>query len=127
MNLQEYFKNKQIIYEEEKSSKNIDFLAGLLDEYFPFPEVHKTPKYFTQPRKTKLTSDDLDLLIWAEKVPCPDGPIRLDQCTTIIDCALFVSSSIANIRANGHKGIYRPSIDSLIRYKHLITLKDETI
>ena len=121
MNLQEYFKSRANIQNDEVYSDLLDIFNDPLDDEFfiegiPFAILEKT-----EPVQGYSKEEIKDFLDWAKNVKCPEETIKLDQCTTIKDSKLFIKSSIATIKANGHKRIYQPYIDSFRKYKQLIT------
>jgi hypothetical protein len=53
----------------------------------------------------------------------PEGPVKLDSCSTIINVPLFIKSHLTILKY--HKGNlrFKPYLDRLIQFKNSINLK----
>jgi len=50
----------------------------------------------------------------------PIKPVKLNECSTIINCSLFIDSHIACARANNGKRVYLPYLERLLELKALL-------
>jgi uncharacterized protein DUF6965 len=49
-----------------------------------------------------------------------EGEVKIDRTTTIVNPVLFVESSIATLKRNSGKKVYRPYFDSLLKYYNIV-------
>ena len=52
----------------------------------------------------------------------PDGPIKLDQCTTVADPTSFIDGHLSTVKRNMGNETFRPYLDRLISFMKLIQL-----
>jgi hypothetical protein len=117
--------------ENDSSSYLMSIISPIEEEQFDTPEatlclpdkieLSRAESTESEHGKPLLSEEVLELLDWSESHIPPTCALRLDQCTTIIDCKVFVQSAVGFIRANGHKRIYQPYIDRLVKYKEVVT------
>lgn len=53
-------------------------------------------------------------------IELPMQPIRLDKCSTIMNCSLFVESHLAVIKANKNKDVILPYLHRLQQLKQVL-------
>jgi hypothetical protein len=74
-------------------------------------------------KNTVFEEDMKDLKLFFEMNKPPQEPIKLDQCTTIIDVTLFIQSHLKIIESHSRNVRFRPYLDRLIQFKNSINLK----
>lgn len=76
----------------------------------------------TQKTKTNLWPvDELERFFKDAKIP--PGPVKLDQCTTIVDVQKFIRSHLSAVRKNNGNVIFLPYFERLVQFKEIINLK----
>lgn len=50
----------------------------------------------------------------------PQAPVKLDQCTTIIDVPLFIESHLSTVKHNNGNPHFKPYFDRLVKFKNLM-------
>jgi len=96
----------------------------------PFKDDKTQPEAVTEVTEvTKVThkqkiffnsADVSELENFFENIPLPTEPIKLNECTTIIDCSLFVQSHLNTVKAYIGKEIALPCLKRLRELKQLI-------
>lgn len=72
-------------------------------------------------KKIFFNSNDIsELESYFENIPLPTEPIKLNECTTIIDCSLFVKSHLNTVKAYIGKEIALPYLKRLNEFKQLL-------
>jgi hypothetical protein len=112
--------------EQPASMKQLDLLASDFKNCVKGVECAGENKTFFLQNKGALPS------IWKQSLEefesylrgrsMPDGPIKLDQCTTIADPSSFIDSHLAIVRANLGNETFRPYLDRLISFMKLIQM-----
>jgi hypothetical protein len=94
----------------------------LLPTVQTFVEVGKfeqpTPiEYFSEPEQPKpecWEQDITELENYFASIELPTQPVKLNQCTTITDCSLFIEHHLSTIKANCGNRIFLPYLDRLM-------------
>ena len=79
--------------------------------------------YFNKPEQLKPKSweqDITELENYFTNITLPTQPVKLNQCSTIINCSLFIESHFAAVKANNGNKIFIPYLDRLKELKQLI-------
>ena len=50
----------------------------------------------------------------------PEGKVKIDSCATVTDPVKFVESSIATLKTNTGKHIYKPYFTRLFKYYEIV-------
>ena len=99
----------------------------------PEPEATETPptvqplvevKPFEQPEQPKPESWEQDineLENYFAGIQLPTQPVKLNRCSTIIDCSLFIESHFATVKANKGKRTLLPYLNRLQELKQVLT------
>ena len=99
----------------------------------PEPEATETPptvqplvevKPFEQPEQPKPESWEQDineLENYFAGIQLPTQPVKLNRCSTIIDCSLFIESHFATVKANKGKRTFLPYLNRLQELKQVLT------
>jgi hypothetical protein len=80
--------------------------------------------YFSKPEKPKPGSweqDITELENYFTGITLPTQPIKLNRCSTITDCSLFIESHFAAVKANNGKRTFLPYLHRLQELKQLLT------
>ncbi len=88
----------------------------------PLPKV----KTFKTERPIKEQPQDwsneiMELENYFSGIELPTYPVRLNQCSVITDCSLFVESHLSVVKANNGNKTYSPYLDGLIEFKNILT------
>jgi hypothetical protein len=54
-----------------------------------------------------------ELETYFESITLPTQPTKLDACSTIVDCSLFVESHLAMVKSKNGNPIFSPYLDRL--------------
>ncbi len=71
----------------------------------------------------KWDSEIAELETYFANVKPPTQPIKMNQCSTITDYALFIESHLATVKANNGKQTFLPYLNRLQELKRVLTLK----
>ncbi len=53
----------------------------------------------------------------------PEGDVKLDRATTVVDPVLFVEASIRTLKSNPGNKTYAPYFNRLLKYYQLVSRK----
>ncbi|WP_207759809.1 DUF6965 family protein [Flavobacterium cyanobacteriorum] len=84
----------------------------------PKVEVFKT-KRIEQPQN--WINDIAELENYFASIELPTQPIKLNRCSTITDCSLFIKSHFATVKANNGKRTFLPYLNRLQELKQVLT------
>jgi hypothetical protein len=99
----------------------------------PEPEATEPPpavqplvevKPFEQPEQPKPESWEQDineLENYFAGIQLPTQPVKLNRCSTITDCSLFIESHFATVKANNGKRTFLPYLNRLQELKQVLT------
>lgn len=94
-----------------------------LVEVKPF-EQPEPVYYFSKPEQPKPESweqDITDLENYFAGIAIPTQPIKLNKCSTITNCSLFIESHFATVKANNGKRTFLPYLNRLQELKQVLT------
>lgn len=97
-----------------------------LVEVKPF-EQPEPVYYFSEPEQPKPESweqEITELENYFAGIALPTQPIKLNGCSIITDCSLFVKSHIATLKANNGKRIFLPYLNRLQELKNILKSND---
>jgi hypothetical protein len=95
----------------------------LLVEVKPF-EQHEPVYYFSKPEQPKPESweqDITELENYFTGITLPTQPVKLNRCSTITNCSLFIESHFATVKANNGKRTFLPYLNRLQELKQVLT------
>lgn len=72
-------------------------------------------------------NDIMELENYFSSIEIPTQPIKLNRCSTITDCSLFVKSHFATVKANNGNRTFLPYLYRLQELKQLLTTKAKLI
>lgn len=81
--------------------------------------------YFSKPEQPKPESwvqDITDLENYFTGIAIPNHPVKLNRCSTITDCSLFIESHFATVKANSGKRTFLPYLNRLQEFKQVLTI-----
>ena len=94
-----------------------------LVEVKPF-EQPEPVYYFSKPEQPKPESweqDITELENYFTSIELPTQPVKLNRCSTITDCSLFIESHFATVKANNGKRTFLPYLNRLQELKQVLT------
>jgi len=94
-----------------------------LVEVKPF-EQPKPVHYFSKPEQPKPESweqDITELENYFTGIQLPTQPVKLNKCSTITNCSLFIESHFATVKANNGKRTFLPYLNRLQELKQVLT------
>ena len=80
--------------------------------------------YFSKPEQPKPKSweqDITELENYFTNITLPTQPVKLNKCSTIIYCSLFIESHFTTVKANNGKRTFLPYLNRLQELKQVIT------
>lgn len=88
-------------------------------EPLPKVEVFKTER-IEQPEN--WSNDITELENYFASTELPTQPVKLNGCSTITDCSLFIESHFATVKANNGKRTFLPYLNRLQELKQVLTI-----
>jgi hypothetical protein len=88
-------------------------------EPLPKVEVFKTER-IEQPEN--WSNDIAELENYFASIELPTQPVKLNGCSTITDCSLFIESHFATVKANNGKRTFLPYLNRLQELKQVLTI-----
>ena len=85
-----------------------------LENYFASIELP------TQP--ISWSNDIAELENYFASIELPTQPVKLNGCSTITDCSLFIESHLAIVKANNGKRTFLPYLNRLQELKQVLTI-----
>ena len=64
------------------------------------------------------SNDIAELETYFANIQLPTQPVKIDNCSTIVNCSLFIESHIATVKANNGKRTFLPYLNRLQTLKH---------
>ena len=92
-------------------------------EPLPKVEVFKTER-IERPEKEQpqnWSNDIAELENYFASIELPTQPVKLNRCSTITDCFLFIESHFATVKANNGKRTFLPYLNRLQELKQVLT------
>ena len=80
--------------------------------------------YFSKPDQLKPNNweqDITELENYFTGIELPTQPVKLNKCSTIINCSLFIDSNFATVKANNGKQAFLPYLKRLKELKQVLT------
>ena len=93
-----------------------------LVEVKPF-EQPEPVYYFSKPEQPKpqnWSNDIAELENYFASIELPTQPVKLNRCSTITDCFLFIESHFATVKANNGKRTFLPYLHRLQELKQVL-------
>ena len=87
-------------------------------EPLPKVEVFKTER-IEQPQN--WSNDIAELENYFASIELPTQPVKLNKCSTITDCFLYIESHFATVKANNGKRTFLPYLNRLQELKQVLT------
>lgn len=92
-------------------------------EVKPF-EQSEPVYYFSKPEQPKPESREQDITElenYFAGITIPTQPVKLNRCSTITNCSLFIESHFATVKANNGKRTFLPYLNRLQELKQVLT------
>ena len=96
-----------------------------LVEVKPFEQTEPV-YYFSKPEQPKPESweqEITELENYFTGITIPTKPLKLNNCSTIINCSFFIESHFATVKANNGNKTYLPHLNRLQELKQALTIK----
>ena len=90
-----------------------------LVEVKPF-EQPEPVYYFSKPENWE--QDITELENYFTNITLPTQPVKLNRCTTITNCSLFIESHFSTVKANNGKRTFSPYLNRLQELKQVLTI-----
>jgi len=87
----------------------------------PIKEHSSTIDFGTH-KKENWSKDIAELETYFASIEPPTQPLKLNSCSTITDCSLFIKSHFATVRGNNGNKTYLPYLNRLQELKKVITI-----
>ncbi|MFN7654852.1 MAG: DUF6965 family protein [Cyclobacteriaceae bacterium] len=116
------FNYKEFALPEREATKPPPAVCTLV-EVKPF-EQPAPVYYFSKPEQPKPESweqDITELENYFAGITLPTQPIKLNRCSTVTDCSLFIESHFSTAKVNNGKRAFLPYLNRLQELKQLLT------
>ena len=92
-------------------------------EPLPKVEVFKTERieHLKKEQPQNWSNDIAELENYFAGIELPTQPVKLNRCSTITDCSLFIESHFATVKANNGKRTFLPYLNRLKELKQVLT------
>jgi len=89
----------------------------------PKVEVFKTERIerLKKEQPQNWSNDIAELENYFTSIKLPTQPVKLNRCSTITDCSLFIESHFATVKANNGKRTFLPYLNRLQELKQVLT------
>ena len=91
-------------------------------EPLPKVEVFKTER-IEQPQN--WSNDIAELENYFASIELPTQPVKLNRCSTITDCSLFIESHFATVKGNNGNRTFLPYLNRLQELKQVLTINSK--
>ena len=112
--------------EPEKVTKVTHQQNILFSHVAPLPkvEVFKTERieHPIKEQPQNWINDIAELENYFASIELPTQPVKLNRCSTITDCSLFIESHFATVKANNGKRTFLPYMNRLQELKQVLTI-----
>lgn len=90
-------------------------------ETVPAVQIPIETKPIEQPTPDNWKNDIAELESYFASIALPTHPVKLNRCTTIKDCSLFIESHITTVKSNTGNKTYLPYLNRLQELKQLLS------
>ena len=93
-------------------------------EPLPKVEVFKTERieHPIKEQPENWSNDIAELENYFASIELPTQPVKLNRCSTITDCSLFIESHFATVKTNNGKRTFLPYLNRLQELKQVLTI-----
>ena len=121
---------------QEPVTNEADFLEGFLNGFDKL-QNDSEPKQndfkpdwdweFWNKKKTKeqpknWNNEIAEIETYFVAAELPTQPVKLNECSTITDCSLFIETHLATVKANNGKETFLPYLNRLQEFKQVLTI-----
>ena len=113
--------NTEHKYIPEKVTKvtKITNLQNIISSHVePLPKVEE----FETEQPRNWDNDISELENYFENIELPTQPVKLNRCSTITDCSLFIESHFATVKGNNGNRTFLPYLNRLQELKQVLTI-----
>ena len=107
----------------EKSEKREALKKTFFLQPEPLPKVEVFQPEPIREQPENWGNDIAELENYFASIELPTQPVRLNGCSTIKDCTLFIESHFATVKANNGKRTFLPYLNRLQELKQVLTTK----
>lgn len=107
---------------EKSEAQNKTFFSQ--PEPLPKVEVFKTGRigHHKKEQPQNWINDIAELENYFASIELPTQPVKLNGCSTITDCSLFIESHFATVKGNNGKRTFLPYLNRLQELKEVLTI-----
>jgi len=89
-----------------------------------FSHVEPLPKVevFKTEQPQNWSNNIAELENYFASIKLPTQPVKLNRCSTITDCSLFIESHFATVKGNNGKRTFLPYLNRLQEFKQVLTI-----
>ncbi|MCD4697864.1 MAG: DUF6371 domain-containing protein [Bacteroidales bacterium] len=93
-------------------------------EPLPKVEVFKTERieHPIKEQPQNWSNDITELETYFANIALPTEPVKLNKCSTVTDCSLFIKSHFATLKGNNGKRTFLPYLNRLQELKQILTI-----
>ncbi|MGX1024754.1 DUF6965 family protein [Psychroflexus sp. MBR-150] len=88
----------------------------------PLPKVEAFQPEPIREQPENWGNDIAELENYFASIELPTQPVKLNRCSTITDCSLFIESHFATVKANNGKRTFLPYLNRLQELKQVLTI-----
>ncbi|MET3730704.1 DUF6965 family protein [Moheibacter stercoris] len=88
----------------------------------PLPKVEVFQPKPIREKPESWSNDIAELESYFAGIELPTQPVKLNRCSTITDCSLFIESHFAAVKANNGKRTFLPHLNRLQELKQTLTI-----
>ena len=108
----------------EKSEKSEAPKKTFFSQPEPLPKVEVfQPEQIIKEQPENWGNNIAELENYFTGIKLPTQPVKLNKCSTIKDCSLFIESHFATVKANNGKRTFLPYLNRLQELKQVLTTK----
>lgn len=85
-------------------------------------EVFKTERIEQAEQPPKWNNEIAELETYFANIELPTHPVKLNKCSTIRDCSIFIESHFAAVKGNNGKRTFLPYLNRLQELKQVLTI-----
>lgn len=106
----------------EKSEKREAPKKTFFSQPEPLPKVEVFQPEPIREQSENWSNDIAELENYFASIELPTQPVKLNGCSTIKDCSLFIESHFATVKANNGKRTFLPYLNRLQELKQVLTI-----
>jgi hypothetical protein len=88
---------------------------------FTYAISNAAPWTMVENRKKFIKNNFAELENYFSNIEIPTQPVKLNTCSTIKDCSLFIKSQFSTVKANNGNSTFLPYLSRLQELKRVLT------